>query len=225
MLLLKELEQDGRYSPAALAQVGTAVARSRADARRQLAAKLPTGKLERLARRLERAAQNLESSDARDRRRSHGPARAWLWALDARVTRRAARARSAIQAASAVYVPGHLHGVRVALKKLRYAAELSAEARRQRTTADIAALKAAQDLLGRLHDWEVLLEHTRRVQASLSPPDLAAWRDLGSLVHVLEDDCRRLHALYVRDRSKLIAIVNRMQSAKLHSAPATRAAG
>jgi hypothetical protein len=48
----------------------------------------------------------------------------------------------------------------------------------------------------------------------LSSPDLTAWRDLGSLVHVVENDCRQLHARYMRDRTELIAIADRMGAGK-----------
>lgn len=89
----------------------------------------------------------------------------------------------------------HASEVRIALKKLRYAVEFLADVRGRRAMADVATLKSAQDVLGDLHDLEVLIEWTRDLQASLSPPNLKAWRQLGSLVDALEDDCRRLHAL------------------------------
>jgi CHAD domain-containing protein len=214
VLLIQKLAEDDRYSPAALQQLRAAADKARAGARGRLAAKLPTAKLERLALKLERVSKNLEpdrSVESRTRRRGvNGPGRAWFWALEARVARRATLVRAAIEAAGAVYAPERLHGVRIALKKLRYAAELAAEARRKQTTADVLALEAAQDLLGRLHDLEMLLVRGREAQASLSPPDLAAWRHLGSLVHVVEDDCRQLHGRYMRDRAGLIAVANRM---------------
>ena len=87
---------------------------------------------------------------------------------------------------------------------------MAADATRKQIAADVAALKAAQDLLGRLHDLGVLLVRAREAQALLSPPDLIAWRDLGLLVDVIEDDCRRLHARYMRNRTELMAIANRM---------------
>jgi len=211
ILLIQELADNSRYSAMALKQIGATAAQAGAAARERLSAKLPTAKLERLARKLERVSKGLASDDGEsDRRGASGHRRAWLWALEARLARRASRVRAAIEASGVVYVPGQLHGVRIAVKRLRYAAELAAETTRKRIAADIATLKAAQDLLGRLHDFEVLLVHAREAQVSLSPPDLTAWRDLGSLVHVVEDDCRRLHARYMRDRTALTAIANRM---------------
>ena len=211
MLLIQELSGDSRYSAKALKQIGGTAAQVGAAARERLSAKLPVAKLERLARKLERVSKGLQSAGAEKGRRGvGGRKRVWLWALEAQLTRRASVVRAAIEAAGAVYVPQRLHGVRIAVKKLRYGAELTAEATGRRIAGSIAALKAAQDLLGRLHDLEVLLVHAREAQASLSPPDLTVWRDLGSLVHIVEDDCRGLHARYMRDRTRLTAIANRL---------------
>jgi CHAD domain-containing protein len=211
MLLIQELSEDGRHSKTALTEVGAAAGHARAAARQHLSAKLPTVKLERLARKLERVAKSVESANGKSGRPvARSPRRAWVWASDARLARRAAGVRAAIEAAGGVYAPEQLHSLRIALKKLRYAAELTAEATHKVTAADITVLKAAQDLLGRLHDVEMFLVLAREAYSALSPSDLTAWRDLGSLVHVVEDDCRGLHARYMRDRAALIAIANRM---------------
>ena len=225
MLTLQELDGNSRYSSRALSRVGAAVADARTAARQRLAKILPLAKMEGLASRLERAAHHLERDDQNvHARRAPGLEQAWVWALEARVARRATRVRSAIEAAGAVYVPTRLHDVRIALKKLRYGAELLAEARCQRATLDIAAFKDAQEVLGRLHDLVMLAERARDVQMSSAPPDLTVWRELGSLVHAAEDDCRPLHARYMHDRIKLLAIADRMGAAKLHAAPVIREA-
>jgi CHAD domain-containing protein len=218
ILLIQELAENGRYCPMALKRLRAMAAPARDAARERLSANLPTAKLERLALKLERVFEELESDGPRSGRNgangANGSRRAWLWALEARLARRAALVRAAIETAGAVYAPEHLHRVRIALKKLRYTAELAAEATRKRTTADTVALKAAQDLLGRLHDLETLLVRAREAQGSLSPPDLTEWRDLDSLGHVVENDCRQLHARYMCDRTELIAIANRMGAGK-----------
>jgi CHAD domain-containing protein len=211
ILLLEELQQSEQYAPAALNRIGAAVVQSRATAGERLADTLPPVKLQRLAERLEDAARFLESGEAASRRlRASARSRAWVRALEARLARRARRVRSAIESVGPLYVPEPLHGVRIALKKLRYAAELSGDTARQQTTTDVAALKTAQNLLGRLHDLEVLLAWVRDVQASLSAPDFAALRDLQSLAYAVERDCRQLHARYLRDRVKLLAIADRL---------------
>jgi CHAD domain-containing protein len=225
MLLIEELQQSARYSRAALTQLSIAVGHARNAARERLATKLPTAKLERLANGLERATEP-DSHDASARLpRATGKARAWLWALDARLARRATSARSAIDVASNLYVPERLHDVRIALKKLRYVAELSLEVGRRRVTADVAALKRAQGILGRLHDLNVLVALAREAQASLSPPDLMVWKELRALVHAVEDDCRQLHARYMRDRRALIAIAHRMGAGKPGATAGRRAIG
>jgi CHAD domain-containing protein len=211
LFLVRELAQDRRYSAAALRSIGVTAAQARVSARERLSANLPAAKLERLARGLERVSKGLQSDDAEpDHSRANGRRHVWLWVLEARLVHRAARVREAIEAAGAVYVPEHLHRVRIAVKKLRYAVELAGEVTRKHLAADLAVLEAAQDLLGRLHDLGGLLVRAREAQALLAPPDLMAWRDLSSLVHAVEDDCRRLHARYMRNRTELMAIVNRL---------------
>lgn len=223
--LVDQFRQDTRFPPAALERVAAAIAGARSEARKRLVDDLPMAKLARLAARLERACKALERDDAGGlhRPREGKAMRAQRWALEARVTHRAARVEAAIEAASSVYASERLHDVRIALKRLRYAAELSQEPASRRLTADIAMLKAGQDLLGRLHDLEVLLEWGREVQASLTPPDINAWRDLRALVHTIEDDCLRLHARFMHDRAKLLAVANRLGASK-HAASTGRQA-
>ena len=226
MLLMQELQQNRPEPSAALSHVSVAVGHARDEARGRLTAKLSTAKLERLAKRLRRVVTECQTDDAT--LRSAGTTvqnRAWLWALDARLARRATSLRSAIDAANGLYVPERLHDVRIALKKLRYAAELSVEVGRRRIAADVAALKKAQDLLGRLHDLEVLLVWTRDVQTSLSSPDLMAWKALAALVHAVEIDCRQWHARYMRDRPGLIAIADRLGASKSQTVTGHLAAG
>jgi CHAD domain-containing protein len=92
---------------------------------------------------------------------------------------------------------------------MRYAVELSAEIAGQQTTPELRTLKRGQDLLGRLHDLQVLIDRVRQLQASLTPPDLVAWREFDALITSLENDCRRLHARYMRARPALLAVCDR----------------
>jgi CHAD domain-containing protein len=218
-LLLQQFTTDGRPFPAALQHVAITVADARAVARDRLSARLHSAKLERLGRKLGRALDSLES-DAPTAGRV-GPKRVSSWALDARIARRAASVQAAIEAAGTVYAPERLHGVRIALKKLRYASELAAETRPSRRTADIKVLRSLQALLGQLHDLETLLVRVREAQGSRSTPNLALWRELGALAHAIEDDCRRLHGQYMHDRAGVMAIAERMGAV----APPTRLVG
>jgi CHAD domain-containing protein len=208
-LVIRELHGKAQYPPIALREVGAAVAATRAAARERLASKLPPAKLKRLARQLQRAGKSVESPTQRERHRVPGRKQAWLWALDARSVSRARTLQSTIQLTSVLYVPEQLHEVRIAVKKLRYAEELRAEAR-HRPSRDVAVLRVAQNLLGRLHDLEVLIARVRDVQSQLSASHQMAWHQLGVLVRTLEGDCRRLHGRYMRGRTKLVAIAARI---------------
>jgi CHAD domain-containing protein len=211
MLLIQELRRNPRCAKGGLRHVGAEVREARMAAHERLVSKFPLKRVERLARRLERAAKHLKDDIRPGRRHSERrPGATWLWTLDAQATHRAARVQSAIQSAGTVYRLEGLHEVRIALKKLRYAAELGAEASGARSSADLATLKNAQDLLGRLHDLEVLINRIRHVQISLSPPNLTMWRDLASVVRTVEDECRALHARYIHQRPKLMALAQRV---------------
>jgi CHAD domain-containing protein len=223
-LMLDELGQDSRYPSAALQALGAAVNARRVAVKGRLAAKLPAHKLDRLARRLKRAVKQRESTAASQQSGTSPRARAWEWAIDARASRRATDVRAAIELAGSVYAPERLHDVRIAVKRLRYALELRAEARHRRGNRDIAALKTAQDVLGRLHDVEILIARARETQASLTPRPLSVWRDFDSLIELLEDDCRVLHARYIRDRASLTAIADRVHDQNKLAPPAVRRA-
>jgi CHAD domain-containing protein len=209
LILIDELHESRRHDHAALSRVANEVGLQRTRAREKLLGRrLPIDELNRIARRLGRAADELTKSDDN----SAGPSRlrGWRWALDARIARRAASLRDTIADAGAVYLPDRIHGVRISVKKLRYALEIAADAAGTRTTPDLRELKRAQNLLGRLHDLQVLTERVRGVQASLAPPNIAAWRELDALTTALENSCRRLHARYVHDRIGLDALCDRL---------------
>jgi CHAD domain-containing protein len=214
--LLDELRDSRRLPDRALKRVADLVRQERDEARGRLSEKDVNAGLKRVARKLEAIADELKDAD---RGRS---GRAWRWAIDARVARRAAALKHAVREAGSMYVPDRIHAVRLALKKLRYGVELALESTGQKETSDVALMRQEQDLLGRLRDRQVLIERVRRVQGSLAPPDLAAWRELDALVTVLENSCRRLHARFVRDRSALLAVCDRL-GARASAAAARRA--
>ena len=207
-LQIREFERSRRHPLPPLHELSTSVARARAAARERLSAKLPTSKLEKMAHRLQRLARQAESRAEKSAR----PKRTWIWALQARLVRRARRAHIAIQRAGAFYVPKYLHDVRVAIKKLRYAAELL-EPPRSRSNEDLAVLKSAQDVLGHLHDLETLSGWASEAQNALSPRDVQMRRDLTTLIEAIERDCRELHARYVGQREGLLAITRRLAGA------------
>ena len=223
LLLIDELHVSRRPGSGALGRVGVRVSKTRDEARKKLFAKLPIAELTRLARKLDRIVAQLKEAEGAS---SKTAARSWRWAIDARVAKRGARLSAAIADAGALYLPERLHAVRIAVKKLRYAVELSAESAGERNGADLRLLKRHQELLGRMHDVQMLVDQVRQTQASLAPPNVTVWRDLDTLVAALEDDCRRLHARYMRIRDQLAATAERrgdVPHVHVTRAPARRA--
>ena len=139
--------------------------------------------------------------------------RGWRWVLDARIARRAATLNDALRASGAVYLPERLHAVRIATKKLRYAVELSVEATGERTSPELQALKRSQQVLGRLHDLQMLIDFIRTVQARLKPSEeFAMRRPLEEILRELENRCRRLHARHMRERSALLGVAEQLKA-------------
>jgi CHAD domain-containing protein len=202
--LLDEL-QGARLAPLrALRRVGDEVREARDEAMSRFSHKAITEAFHRARRKLEHIAEKLEKIDDRGSR-----GRSWRWAIDARVSRRAAALKTAIDDAGAMYMPERLHTVRLALKKLRYGVELSCEAGGSAEPADVRLLKRGQDLLGLLRDRQVLMDRVRQVQASLDPPDMTAWRELDALVLSLEHSCRGIHARYLQSHNRLLVLCDR----------------
>ena len=202
-LHLEELHESRRRHDNAVRHLASALSEERAAARAQLQQKLPTAELRRLAAKLDEVAASLEPVKGTTNAREEAASR---WALDARVARRAARLAEAMREAGAVYLPDRLHVVRIAVKKLRYAVELRDEFAGPRQSAQLRTLKRTQDALGRMHDLQMMMNRARKVQAALPPSDSASWDQLDALIHGIEDDCRRLHARYMRERPALVSI-------------------
>ena len=213
LMLIDELHISRRVRTGPIARVGVAISKARDDARKRLFHHLPVDSLRRMARKLDRLVDQMakqeESARAQPRRSARTPKSGWRWAIEARLAKRSARLRAAVEEASAVYLPERLHDVRVAIKKMRYAVELAGEASGARREADLRTLTRGQETLGRMHDLQMLIDRVRDVQAALAPPSLGVWRDLDALVESLDEDCRRLHARYMRGRVALLAVADR----------------
>jgi CHAD domain-containing protein len=182
--------------------------------------------MRRLAQKLERIVEHLRHAEEESSRTA---ARNWRWAVDAQVAGRASRLSLAMADAGAMYLPERLHTVRIAVKKLRYAFELATDLAGEKSGAELRVLKRAQDGLGRMHDLQILIDRVREVQAALAPPNVTVWRDLDALGVTLEDDCRVLHARYMRLRDDIAAIADRLsarpQAMATPRAQTTRRAG
>lgn len=199
---LEEMATRNVVSPRAIGRVRSALARERAARRREMLATISPGKLERLRQRLGEV--------------SSGPVGPQPVATleDARrhITKRARRLARAVERAGALYLPDRLHAVRVAAKKLRYALEIERELRRSRSTARVTQLKGLQDLLGRMHDFEILIDRTRQVQAEHAAIDRTLMSELDALIRTLEAECRKHHALYVRRRPSILKLCEVLSS-------------
>lgn len=130
-----------------------------------------------------------------------------------RAARRARRLSAAIDDAAGVYLPDRLHAVRIAVKKLRYTVELMPRAGSSRTASRIRTLKNAQDLLGRMHDLEMLIARTRGIQSSPGASTLKVSGALDRLVRRLENECRQLHGHYMAARPALLSLSHRLMTA------------
>ncbi len=201
LAVIAELRNSERYDAQALRRIAIALTAEQSQARARLHQRLPMDELHRLVRKLEKLGDDL---------RERKPSKGWRWAVDARVTRRAEALVHALDAAGSIYLQERLHGVRIALKKFRYAVEIAGEASGTRPVADLRVLKRTQDILGRLHDLQVLIDRVRQIQPALALPDVAAWRKMDGLVTALENDCRRLHARFVHRQGQVRAICERV---------------
>jgi CHAD domain-containing protein len=129
----------------------------------------------------------------RRRHLSAGPR--WEHALVARLRERAGDLSEALHRAGGVLFPNRLHGARVALKKLRYAMEIATETGRADFEGQLGPIRKSQELLGRIHDHDVLA-------AALEQGRFSARR----LLPLVEMHRRRLHERYLRRRATLLEI-------------------
>jgi CHAD domain-containing protein len=152
--------------------------------------------------------------------------RALFTKVDERCARRAVRLRAAIEDAAGIYLPDRLHAVRIGVKKLRYAMELSQDLRNARRTlrttrasgsaramsARLRLLRQTQDLLGRMNELEVLIARMRALQGTPTVTGLRVSADLDDLVRRLENECRVLHGQYMAAREHLLMVCDHAEA-------------
>ena len=136
-----------------------------------------------------------------------------LRAVIKRASRRALTLQSAIDNAGGIYLPDRLHQVRIAVKKLRYTLEIAKELSRSRASARLRTLKNVQDLLGRMHDLDVLIMRIRALQGSDRAPTFKVSAELDRLVRRTETECRQLHVRYMEYKKKLLELCDYVTSA------------
>lgn len=182
---LRLLDEIERRSPPTAAAVATLRARLRPRQlrrRRQLIKSVESLELETLDR----------LGDAGGRRsgflRGRGvpPSRS---ALRAAIGRGAETAQRKVHHAAGVYFPNRAHRARIAIKKLRYLAELVDRSERARKPA-VRALRNAQEALGNIHDREMLL---KRLSELMEEDDVQGARELA---RTLEAECRSIFESY-----------------------------
>jgi len=200
LLNLDQLRASGDVPETAIARLRQLVTEERQRLGSEMVRRLQQYNLPKLQKKaVEAARRGPVKSGTRD------PARAA--AAMARAARRALGLRAAIDNAAGIYLPDRLHEVRIAVKKLRYALEIARDLSGSRATARIRTLKRVQDLLGRMHDLEMLIARTRAIQSrAAGAPNLKLSGDLDRLVRRLENECRRLHVRYMNERKALRAI-------------------
>jgi CHAD domain-containing protein len=204
LLLLAELARRRAAPKRAIARVRAAVTAERQERRREMLAAIKPSKLNKLRKRLVKVAA--PESPASEQRSA-------LAEANAQAAARAAQLKAAIERAGGIYLADRLHRVRVAAKKLRYALEIQRELTQSRSMTNLNRLKAQQDLLGRMHDLEILIDRTRGVQATITPRDRRGMAELKTLIRVVEDECREGHAAYMRGRPGLLRMCEQIIAA------------
>lgn len=124
-------------------------------------------------------------------RRHASAAVRWEDMLAAQLRERAVNLKVALDRAGGVLFSNRLHEARIAMKKLRYAVEISIETGHGDLGDVLRPLRKAQELLGRLHDLDVLAE-ALRAEGALR------------LLPFVEYQRRRVHERYLRRRPALL---------------------
>jgi len=198
---LSEFERDAArhdWPPAAVAHLRDHLRADRERRVREMRAKLDRVDMDRLEDQIEALASACETE----------PSAAWQQAVGARARKRAQRFAQTLRAAGTLYAPEALHATRIAGKKLRYALEVARGALGAPVGRDIGTLERLQDLLGRLHDLQVLQDHLRAI---VIPPDNRGLRDgMAAIERELHAECRMLHARFLTHVDRLQRLADRV---------------
>jgi CHAD domain-containing protein len=205
LLILDEFEDSADVPRPAVQRLRAVIGEERRQLYAELQRLLEGFDLGKLRKRAVSAARKQEG---KTHRRVRDPKRAAKARIRAR--QRAEQLTLSIENAAGLYLPDRLHEVRIAVKKLRYTLELEQSFTASRATARLLTLKHAQDLLGRMHDFEVLIARIRHIQSSPGASTLKVSADLDRLVRRLENECRQLHGHFIASRKGLLSLCNRL---------------
>jgi CHAD domain-containing protein len=191
LLLVAELADKRPDLDPALVLVRSAIERERGVRLSKMRDRVSVGDLQKAPRRLAELAARAEVDSPAE-------------LLSERVPGRARQLGKAIEQAGGLFAVDRLHRVRIAVKKLRYALELSHEIRGVPARPLIADLKNVQDLLGRLHDLGVVAGFARGLSTSGLADHVRPLVD--STLQQIEQELRERHADYLAARAALADI-------------------
>ena len=157
---------------------------------------------------IERLLESVQHGVVRAMRHS---ASGWDRRLRRGIADRAASAREAIVHATGVYFPKRAHKARIAIKKFRYATEIAAATGLWNAREVIRELKKGQDLLGRVHDRQELLDCLPEDADAL--PEGSDRAQLELVAQVVEAEAHDLHCRYLSRRERLLEAVRAAERA------------
>jgi len=199
LLTLDELQAEAAEPNSGIASLHQIVADERQRLCADMVRQIERVNIQKFEKKALAVAQHDQPEGSRASRRDPGR----LVEASRRAARRAIALQAAVENAGGIYLPDRLHQVRIAVKKLRYAMEIAKDISRSRAIARLRTLKTVQDLLGRMHDFEVLIMRIRALQGSDHAPTLRVSAELDRLVRRLETECRQLHVRYMGYKAAL----------------------
>jgi CHAD domain-containing protein len=145
----------------------------------------------------------------------------WRQQIRRLAVERSRNALSAIDHATGVYFPKRSHSARIAIKQLRYAAEIALRTGFEEIRAAISVLKKGQEILGELHDKQVLANALRSYPKAR---DVDA-EHLTITGQVLEGDVLQIHSDYLCRRDALREACSQIERVASRSSPVRSAVG
>jgi hypothetical protein len=136
------------------------------------------------------------------------------WAVEARLTHRATVLEARDDRGGRVISAGAAACRSYRDQETSICAGVAVEAAGTSSASDLRTLKRGQDILGGI-DVRKPSNRVGKIQASVDPPDLTLWRNLDVLTMALENDCRRLHARFMRHQAAVRVVCDRVNRLKV----------
>ena len=125
--------------------------------------------------------------------RRYAAAPLWESVVTAQLRELAGTVAEAVDRAGGAMFPKRLHGARVSIKKLRYAMEIATATGAAKLEDAVVSMRKAQQILGRMHDLDVLAEAIRVTRHGAE-----------RIMPVVEYRQHALHARYLRRRADIL---------------------